>query len=209
VTQRFAFPVWVAFLVVSLTGPTAMAQPPEPERRFFLRLSLGPTYLVDRWTPSGGAPGANIGGWGTALDASIGRIVRPRLILGGRWQIAAFVDPNESYQGTTSVLSRSALFLNTLAAFVEWTPDARRGLHVGGSLGLIASSNLDANDGSHATAWGAGAGAQAGYDRRLSARWSAGVLAALTVYRCWGNEAGVASTSDGLLPSLSLAFTLR
>jgi hypothetical protein len=186
-----------------------MAQRAEPERRFFLRLSLGPTYLAESWTPSGPAPSAGIGGWGTALDVSIGRAIRPRLIVGGRWQAAAFVEPNESYQGTTYVLDGSALFLNTLAAFIDWTPNQRRRLHVGGSLGLIARSGLNADYRTLTTGWGLTAGGQAGYDRRLSAHWSIGVLVALAVYRCWTSEAGVASVSDGLFPSLSLAFTFR
>jgi len=204
-----ASPVSLVFLAFLLWGPPAMAQRAEPERRFFLRLSLGPTYLVENWTPAGRAASARIGGWGTALDASIGWMIRPRLIVGGRWEVAAFVEPNESYQGTTYVLDGSALFLNTLAAFIDWTPDQRRGLHVGGSLGLLNRSNLDTYDDSFTTGWGLSAAGQAGYDRQLSARWSIGVAATLAVYRCWTTEAGVASVSDGLLPSLSLAFTFR
>jgi hypothetical protein len=199
----------LVFLFLFLWGPAAIAQPAAPEHRFFLRLSLGAAYLAESWTPSGPAAGADIGGWGTALDVSIGRMVRPRLIVGGRWQAAAFVEPNESYQGTTYVLDGSALFLNMLAAFIDWAPNQRRGLHAGGSLGLIARSNLDANFGTLATGWGVTAAGQAGYDRRLSPHWSIGVIAALALYRCWTSEAGVASVSDGLLPSLSLAFTFR
>lgn len=208
-TTRFVFLVSLASLVCFFCGRASMAQPAAPERRLFVRLSLGPTYLAESWTPSGSAPGAAFGGWGTALDVSVGRMIRPRLIVGGRWQAAAFVEPNESYQGTTYVLDRSARFLDTLAAFIDWTPDQRRGLHLGGSLGLIACSNIDANYSTRTTGWGAAAGGQAGYDRRLSARWSIGLLATLAAYRCWTTEAGVASVSDGLLPSLALAFTFR
>jgi hypothetical protein len=209
VTARFVFLVSLASVVCLFWGRPAMAQRAAPERRFFLRLSLGPTYLAESWTPSGPAPGAAIRGWGTALDVSVGRMIRPRLVAGGRWQAAAFVEPNESYQGTTYALGRSTRFFDTLAAFVDWTPDQRHGLHLGGSLGLIACSNLDASYWTLATGWGAAAAGQAGYDRRLSDRWSIGLLAALAAYRCWTNEAGVASASNGLLPSLALAFTLR
>ena len=103
------------------------------------------------------------------------------------------------------MLDGSALFLNTRAAFIDWAPNRRRRLHVGGSLGLIARSSLDADYHTVATGWGVTAAGQAGYDRRLSPRWSIGFVAALAVYRCWTIEAGVASVSDGLLPSLSLA----
>jgi hypothetical protein len=73
----------------------------------------------------------------------------------------------------------------------------------------MARSNLDASYYTLATGWGLTAAGQAGYQRRLSARWSIGVVAALALYRCWTSEQSVASVSDGLLPSLSVAFTFR
>jgi hypothetical protein len=178
-------------------------------RRLFLRLALGTAYLHESWSPHSGRPDALYGGWGTALDASMGRIVRPGLIVGGRWQIVAVVDANETYRGSTTTAARTVRFLDTLAAFVDDFPDPRRGFHFGGSAGVLAASNLDASYGTVSTGWGAAISGHVGYETFFSNRWSIGALAALAAYRYGDSEAGVSSTSDGLLPTLELSFSFQ
>jgi hypothetical protein len=174
---------------------------------FFVQLALGPVYLHETWSPTGGGAGAIYGGWGTSLETSIGRSVRPGLIVGGRWQLVAVVDANESYLGTTYVAHDTARFLDVIAAFVDYYPNPRRGFHFGGTAGAVAASNLDAEYGVHATSWGVAISAHLGYDVFFSSRWSVGVLAQLSAYRYSTSEAGVSSVSDGLLPTLALALT--
>jgi len=173
---------------------------------FFLRLSLGAVYLHESWNPSGGSPGAVFGGVGTSVEASIGKSIRPGLIVGGLWQLVAVTDPNESYLGTTYVAPRTSRFLDVVAAFVDYYPNPRRGLHVGGSAGLLAASNLD-RECCLSTHWGTALSVRVGYDVFLSSRWSVGALAQLANYRYSSTEASVSSVSDGLLPTLALAFT--
>jgi hypothetical protein len=176
---------------------------------FFLRLSLGAVYLHESWNPSGGSPGAVFGGGGTSLEASIGKSVRPGLIVGGLWKIAAVIDPNESYLGTTYIAPGTARLLDVVAAFVDYYPNPRRGFHFGGSVGVVTASNVDSYYGTVSTGWGAAASGEVGYETFFSNRWSVGVLAGLAAYRYWDREAAVSSMSDGLLSTLALSFSFE
>jgi hypothetical protein len=188
-------------------APSAPAAGKRSHDGFFLRLSLGAVYLHESWNPSGGSPGAVFGGGGTSLEASIGKSVRPGLIVGGLWQLVALTDPNESYVGTTYVTPGTARFLDVVAGFVDCYPNPRRGLHVGGSAGLLAASNLDRAYGTLTTGWGAAMSIRFGYEVFFSSRWSVGALAQLAGYRYSSTEGSVSSVSNGLLPTLALAFT--
>ncbi len=172
-----------------------------------LQVALGPSYFYESWRPTHGTTGASFDGWGTSLEAAIGKRIRPRLIVGVRWQLVAFVDPNERYSGTTYVAEESARFFDLIAAFVDYYPKAHRGLHFGGAAGVMVATNLDAEYGAHATGWGPALSAAVGYEVSLSSRWSVGALAHLSAYRYSVTEAGVSSVSQGLLPTLAVAFT--
>ena len=173
---------------------------------FLLRLSLGAVYLRESWNPSGSSPGAVFSGAGTSLELSIGKSVRPRLIVGGLWQLVAVTDPNESYLGTTYVAPGTDRFLDVVAAFADYYPNPRRGLHVGGSGGLLAASNLDRQC-CISTHWGAALSVRVSYDVFFSRRWSVGALAQLEAYRYSSRESNVSSASNGLLPTLALTLT--
>jgi hypothetical protein len=216
----------VLFACLCAAARTAQAQtappgplPPSPTTdgrlakrgrgHFFLRVALGTVYLYERWSPQGGGSSALYSGWGTALDASIGRTIRPGLTVGGRWQFAAVVDANESYRGATYVATQTARFLDTIAIFVNDSPNPRRGFHFGGSVGVLAASNLDTIYGTVSTGWGAAVSGHLGYEIFFSNRWAIGALTGLAVYRYWDTEAGVSSTSDGLLPTLALSISFE
>jgi hypothetical protein len=177
---------------------------------FFLRLSLGAVYLHESWNPAGGSPGAVYGGGGTSFEVSIGKSVRPGLIVGGLWQLVAVTDPNESYLGTTYVVAETDRFVEVIAGFVDDYPNPRRGFHLGGSAGLLAASNLDRGYGVFlTTSLGAALAVRCGYDVFFSSRWSVGALAQLQGYRYSTTETNVSSVSYGLLPTLALAFTFN
>jgi hypothetical protein len=208
--SRFIF--IIAASVVGLSGVAsadvaAAAAGKRSHDGLFLRLSLGAAGLYESWRPSSGGASAVFSGAGTSLEASIGKILRPGLIVGGLWQFAAVADPNESYRGTTYVVSGTDRFLNVVAAFVDDYPNPRRGLHLGGSIGLLVASNLDRAYWTVATDLGVAVSVRAGYDVFISSRWSVGAFAQLQGYRTSSSEANVSSTSIGLLPALALAFT--
>ena len=192
---------------VTKAAGTAAAGGKRSHDGFFLRLSLGAVDLYESWSPSAGGSGAVFSGGGTSLETSIGKSLRPGLIVGGLWQFVAVTDPNEAYQGTTYVVSGTDRFLNVMAAFVDYYPNPRRGLHVGGSAGLLVNSNLDRAYWTVSTDVGAAISARVGYDVFFSSRWSVGAFAQLQGYRYSSSEANVSSTSSGLLPALALAFT--
>jgi hypothetical protein len=202
--------VLVAVVAISgaVRGETLPQTQQPPSRRFF-RLSLGTVYLYEAWSPNGGGPGAVYSGLGWSLEAALGREVRPGLVVGGRWQLAAVIDPNESYDGRTVAAPGTARFLDLLGGFIDETPGPHRRFHFGGGAGVVAGSNLDVHVAGFPTGWGATLSAHVGYDRALSRRWSCGALAQLAVYRVWASESGVSSVSDGLLPTLAIAFTFR
>jgi hypothetical protein len=191
---------------VAVVCGVARAEVPATDDPFFLRLSPGAAYLHESWNPSGGSPGAVFTGAGPSLELSIGKSVRPRLVVGGLWQLVAVFDPAESYLGTTSVAPQTFRSLNVVAAFADYYPNPRRGLHVGGSAGLLAASNVD-RECCLNTSWGAAVSVRVGYDVFFSRRGSLGALAQLEAYRYSSTESNVSSTSNGLLPTLALALT--
>jgi len=93
-----------------------------------------------------------------------------------------------------------------VAAFAEYYPNPRRGLHVGGSAGLLAASIVDRAC-CVSTDWGAALSVRVGYDVFLSRRWSLGALAQLGAYRDSSTESNLSSSSNGVLPTLALALT--
>jgi hypothetical protein len=196
--------------IVSDHAPTTTSPKKRPHRGSLLRLALGVVYLHESWSPSGSSPGASYGGAGTSLETSFGRsVLRSGLIVGGKWQLAAVVDPSESYHGATYATTATAWFFNVFAAFVDDYPKASGGFHFAGSVGLLAATNLDAAYGDTSTSWGAALSGHVGYEAFFSSRWSGGVIAQLSAYRYATKEAGVSSTSDGLLPTVALAFTFN
>ena len=144
-------------------------------------------------------------GAGPSLELSIGKRVRPRLVVGGLWQFVAVSDP-PVVPGMTYVAPGTDRFLNVVAAFADYYPSPRRGLHVGGSAGVLAASNID-GDCCVRTHWGAALSVRVGYDVFFSRRWSVGALAQLEAYRYSSSEANVSSASNCLLPTLALALT--
>jgi hypothetical protein len=192
-----------------LPAPSAFRPGKRSHEGFLLRVSLGPAYLDESWSPSGGAAGATYAGWGTSLETSVGKSIRPGLILGGRWQFAAVVDPNESYLGATTVVGETARFLDVLGAFADYYPNPRRGLHLGGAAGVVIATNLDTGYHAHETSWGPAISAHVGYEVFFASSWSVGAQAQLLAYRYSTTEVGVSSTSDGLLPTLAAVFTFN
>ena len=145
-------------------------------------------------------------GAGPSLELSVGKRVRPRLVVGGLWQFVAVSDPAESYRGTTYVAAGTDRFRNVVAAFGDFYPSARRGLHVGGSVGVVVASNLERKC-CVSTDWGGVVAARIGYDVFFSRRWAVGAVAQVEAYRYSSGEAGVSAATNGVLPTVAVAVT--
>ena len=198
--------VAAAVALVAFACGVARAEVPVPDRRFFVRLSGGAAYLRDSWNPSGNNPGAVFTGAGPSLDLSIGKSVRPRLVVGALWQLVNVNEPAESYLGVTYVAPRTERVLDIVAAFADYYPNPRRELHVGGGVGLLAASNID-RECCVSTRWGAALSVRVGYDFFFSRKWSIGALAQIEAYRYSSSEANTPSATYGLLPAVALALT--
>jgi hypothetical protein len=199
---------WVALAAaigfVAGVGGAAWAEAPAPAG-FFLRLSPGAAYLHESWTPASGSPGAVFSGAGASLELSIGKRVRPRLVVGGRWQFVAVSDPNETYLGTTYAAAGTDRYRDVVAVFADYYPSPRRGLHVGGGVGVVVASNLD-RECCFSTYWGGALAVRVGYDVFVSRRWSVGAVAQVEGYRYSSSDSGVSAASNGVLPTLALAL---
>ena len=192
-------------LVAALCG-AARAEAPADDHRLFLRLAPGVAYLHESWNPSGGGSGAVFSGAGPSLELSIGKSVRPRLVVGLLWALFALSEPNESFLGTTYVYPDTYRALDVVAAFADYAPNPRRGLRVGASVGAVAASNLERRC-CLSTNWGPVVSVRVGYDIFFSRRWSASAFAQLEAYRYSSTQSNVSSTSNGVLPTLALALT--
>jgi hypothetical protein len=172
-----------------------------------LRVATGVAYLRESWTPSGGSADAVHTGWGPALEVTVGKFVRPRLVLAGSLQLAGIIDRDETTLGTTYALEDTVHFVDTLSALADFYPDPLRGLHFGGSLGLAGITELDTHMGGTQTSFGFAAALHAGYERFISKRWSAGGLARLAFHHYATDTPPPDASTNGLLASLLLAFT--
>jgi hypothetical protein len=205
--RRFLVATVVA-ACVGLGGRPARAEGDgSSEPRLFLRLAAGPAFNYESWSPDGGSPGASYTAWGPALDVAVGRRVRRGLVIAGDLQLAMLVNRTESYLGGSYPLTDTLHFVDTLGAVVDYTPWSRPRFHVGGSLGVMAATDVDTHMGSTKTSWGWSLSAHAGVRRHLARAWWVGIMARLTFYRFGSDTPPPSSTSVGLLPVLLLTFT--
>ena len=173
----------------------------------FLRIAAGLAYLHESWTPSSSATDAVHTGWGPALEVALGKFVRPRLALAGSVQLATAINRDETTQGMTYPLTDTLHFVDTISALVDFYPDARRGLHVGGSVGFATITEVDTYMGGAQTSWGLAAALHAGHEWFVSRRWSVGGMARLAFHSYGTDTPPPAATANGLLFSLLVAAT--
>jgi hypothetical protein len=194
--------------VVVLASQHAQAEGGAPdETRTFLRLSIGPAFDYESWSPDGGSPGASYTGWGPALDVAVGHQVRRGLVLAADLQLAMIVNRTESYRGASYPLTDTLHFVDTLGPIVDYTPWSRPWLHVGGGAGLAAATEVDTHMGSTATHLGFALSVHAGYRRHLARAWAIGVMGRLTFYGIESDTPAPPASSVGFLPVLLLTFT--
>jgi hypothetical protein len=198
----------LAVLLLVLSGPRARAEgDAASEPRLLVRLATGPAFAYERWSPAGGSPGASYTGWGPALDLTVGRRVRPRLVIAGELQLAMIVDRTESYLGGSYPLGETLHFLDSLSGIADYTLWRHPRFHVGGGIGLLVVTQVDAHMGSIATDLGFALSVHAGWERPLRRGWSVGVMGRLTYYGFGSETPAPAASSLGLLPVLLLTFS--
>jgi len=198
----------VALVLVLSAAPAARADDGgRVHQGRLVRVAAGPAYLHESWHPSGGTADAVHAGWGPAVDVTVGKFVRPRLLLAGRLQLAGIINRDETTLGMTYSLDDTVHFVNTLAALIDVFPDPRRGLHAGGSLGVGAITEMDTHMGGTQTSWGPDVALHVGWERFISPRWSAGGLFRLAYFHHATDTPPPAASSNGLLATLLVSFT--
>jgi hypothetical protein len=172
-----------------------------------VRIAAGPAYLHESWHPSGGTGDAVHTGWGPALDVTVGKFVRPRLMVAGSLAIASIINRDETTLGTTYPLDDTLHFVDTATALVDFYPNPSRGLHAGGALGIAAITEVDTHMGGSQTSWGPIVALHVGWERFVSRRWSAGGMLRLAFYHYGTDTPPPDASANGLLTSLLLTFT--
>jgi hypothetical protein len=171
-----------------------------------LRIAAGPVYLHESWHPSGGTGDAVYSGWGPALDITVGKFVRPRLVLAGRLEAAAIINRDETTLGTTYKLDDTLHFIDTAGALVDFYPDPSRGLHAGGALGIAAITDVDTHMGGAQTSWGPLVALHVGWERFVSRRWTAGATLRVSLYHYGTHTPPPDASANGLLTSVLLTI---
>ena len=117
------------------------------------------------------------------------------------------VDRTESYLGGSYPLSETLHFLDSLSGIADYTLWRHPRFHVGGGIGLLVVTQVDAHMGSIATDLGFALSVHAGWERPLRRGWSVGVMGRLTYYGFGSETPAPAASSVGVLPVLLLTFS--
>jgi len=182
-------------------------KPPRPSS-VFLRLAAGPAYMREGSHADGaGNSAADTFGWGPTLEVTVGRKLASRWVVAGSLQLTGIFNRGETFRGHTYELSSTAHLVDVVAALIDYRPNLRWKFHLGGSLGIVAASEIDTYNGATQTNWGVAASLHASQDLLRLRRWSMGVVARLTYYHYGAADPAPPTTFDGILPSLLVAFT--
>jgi hypothetical protein len=202
---------FVAAALATVFALRARADVPGPSGgdRPLVRVEVGPAFVYEAWTPDGANAGSSAAGFGPSIGVTVGASVRPRLVVAGDLQLSGIINRTESYLGSSYELVDTIHFVDTLGALVDWIPPKHPRLHLGAGLGLAAVTDLDTDLGGVQTAYGVAVPVQAGYERQISARWTAGFTLRVTAYRVYADAPPPPSSSTGALFTLGVAFTRR
>lgn len=200
--------------------PDAVPVGAERHDGFYLRLGLGiggMAYdrstgddLFDRDPDSS----SNLLGGGGVFELSIGGTPAEGLVVAGTLLSHTVADPTVKFDGGEELELSDPLVFALLGATVDWYPDAHKGFHFGGTLGLAVAA-LDRPEGT-ADIGGAGLGlsALAGYDWWIGDEWSLGVLGRLSGARVRGEpservgERELEGKEDGTVAALGVLFSV-
>lgn len=179
------------------------------DQKLAIRLGAGVAYLREGWSPNDGNAGSVQTGWSPAFEIAVGRLLSPRLVVGGVWQIASLFSPTESFAGTDYHLEQTVKFVSLVGPFIEVPRLRRIPVCAGVAIGAVSSSLLDTFQTESLTTFSFAASPYVGYERRLSKRWSVGALVRVTLYRSVLGDTPPSAATTGVLPSLLATFRYR
>jgi hypothetical protein len=153
--------------------PSPCIQPPDAYRHegFYLRLALGPSYVVF----AGTGPGRDIAIHGLAIGPSlaIGGTLTDGLVLAG---VLDYRPLREHFHGGPRPEGRATAAFGEIGALLDYYPNPTDGWHVGAGVGvgLIALGDSAVADSAGASFGGTLFG---GYDFWIGPEWSLGMMA--------------------------------
>ena len=125
-----------------------------------------------------------------SLDLLIGGSPSPGVSVGG----ALLLEPlfGADYERYGNGIGSHGGFSTLIGPFVDGFPDATKGWHLGGMIGLAAQSfqNVNATSGKTATAGGLGGSAWFGYDFWVGSEWAVGPQLRLMAMRTSKTDSG-------------------
>ena len=144
---------------------------------FYLRASVGFGYYYGSFSDGNRANSDFTEHGGTmSLDLLIGGSPSPGISIGG----GLLVDPlfGTSYERNGREVGNHGGVSTLIGPFIDAFPDASRGWHLGGLIGLAGQSfqniNVNPNSGDRQRALGVGGAAWFGYDFWVAPEWAAG-----------------------------------
>ncbi|HEU4411037.1 MAG TPA: hypothetical protein VFS43_37640 [Polyangiaceae bacterium] len=140
---------------------------------FYLRLGLGPAAL----SGTGDGGDVDLSGTGAGLELALGGTVAPGLVVGGG-SYPTFLPTLYLEADGPEVKAEDGGVLTLIGPFVDYYPNAQRGLHVQGALGL-STTTLSMPSGPAFTGSSAGVMLGVGYEWWVGEQWSMGVLGRL------------------------------
>lgn len=186
-----AIPI-AAVAITIATHPAARAEP-RTHDGFYLRIAVGPSYALGTLATSPSDSSSD--GVGVSTQIAIGWTPRPGLVVG----VGTFpsVTPGPDYDNVDA----GGQHVSATGPFVDWYPNARKGLHAFGGL-LFAAGYLDGGDRDGHVGLGAGATAGAGYDVFVSDAWSLGGIVRVTAYQLFGVDDSIRIIAPAALLTL-------
>jgi hypothetical protein len=174
-----------------------------------LRLATSAAYVRESWSPNDGNPGAVKTGWAPVVEIAVGRALSRDVAVGGILQLTPLFAPSESFAGNSYELTDEVDLVVFAGAFVEDPRLPVIPVRAGIAVGAVTSLLLDQAQDQLQSRLGIGISPYVGYDRRVSGRWRAGLLARTTLFRNVAGDAPPSATAGGLITSLLVTFTFR
>lgn len=150
---------------------------------FYLRLGLGGGYVHDNLkyegptllglaAPTGEAQGASFQG-----DFAAGWAIKPGLVIGGQVYIEQVANPKVTIGGQSYSANVSVGTLTMFGPFIDWYPNAHKGFHFGGMLGVSRITMKDnSNTQLNNEPVGGGGMAFVGYEWWVGKQWAVGLM---------------------------------
>jgi hypothetical protein len=175
---------------------------------FYLRMGIGPGYVLGTTKPDGADTSAGVKGFDVSTELSFGGTIAPGFVLGGGSFSMIVPAPKYTPEGGSGS-TVGTHHTSGIGPFVDFYPNPKEGVHVQAAL-LLSAIYIQKKD-PFESASGAGFGGMVGggYEVWVGEQWSIGPLIRFNYYnlKVEGSNTKVKSTLGMFVPSLLFAAT--